>query len=152
MGITAFKALYNMSDAWVYLTNLENARSYYCPPARPGQTTRTSLDEWIPWCTSQQDFDNLHYIEMCMKLPNGTSRCYVIWQGNESDGDFVRYSDDGYYHKKAHPVPGVYQIDGDRIIIVKGDYFFEVYKATLASLDPAGKAEDALASLSIATA
>jgi hypothetical protein len=57
-----------------------------------GQTAAPNppVGVWIPWCDTEQDFRDNHYIEVAVGATGG--RVY-IWQHRDAvDGDFVRFS------------------------------------------------------------
>jgi hypothetical protein len=127
MGVTAFKSLSNFSGQTVTIINAESGsqRDILANTAR-------GFDYWVPWCTRQGDFPR-HHIEL--EVPKGTKR-YWIWQSQDADGDFVRYSEDGQYHgrddglsnggRAGTHVPGFAGVDGNRLIVVDATGRFEV--------------------------
>ncbi len=136
MGVTAFKSLTNFTSVEVLIRDKENGSTRTISPA-----DAAGFDYWIPWCTSQSEFPR-HHIEI--EVPAGTLR-FFIWQSADADGDFVRFSTDNQYHGRndgltgtaGEHVPGVAEVDGNRLIIVRPNpttdeanpYAFEVQKS-----------------------
>ena len=111
MGITAIKHITNNSSQPVYVHNHEN------PPnsvtINPNNTA--TIDIWIPWCTSQSDWQWNHYLSL--EQPGASRTLCWIWQQD----NFVRYSTDGQFHGQGAHVPGVAQIDADRFLTINPD-------------------------------
>ncbi len=128
MGVTAFKSLSNFSGQPVRIMDTENGSSRVIQANSAG-----GFDYWSPWCTSQGDFSR-HHIEL--EVPQGTVQ-FCIWQSADQDGDFVRFSTDRQYHGRndgltGQPgthVPGVANVDGNRLLIVHTDGTFEVQQS-----------------------
>jgi hypothetical protein len=83
---------------------------------------------WIPWCTSQADFQADHFIEIGNWTQVGNLlnpvREYIIWQHDRGtwwgkDGDHIRFSTDGQWHDmNENWIGGVSAVDGDRNLTV----------------------------------
>ncbi|MBO0793468.1 MAG: hypothetical protein J2P36_21315, partial [Ktedonobacteraceae bacterium] len=54
----------------------------------------------IPWCDSQSDFNNNHFITVTVTTLTGPT--YFVWQTKKSDGDHIRCSTTGYQSPGAH--------------------------------------------------
>jgi len=123
MGITAIKGLINNSNAPVTLQDYENpsagGNNITVPSPPPGALGPCYM--WIPWCTSQNDFNHNHYI---MLIGAELGATYYIWQ----DGDFVRYSREPAYTPNGPHVPGYAPVNGDRIVSVnpQGLFFYQI--------------------------
>ena len=87
-----------------------------CPPGKS-----TILDWNIPWATSDWDFGLRNII---LEIPTGTEK-YWIYQGADRDGDFVRYLTNKTFIQMGPVVPGVHDVNGDRVIMVNEDGSFE---------------------------
>jgi len=107
VGITGIKQLINNFSQQITMTDLENSSlaPVVVGPTRSGgnsQVTTTSqqpCDMWVPWCTSQSDYDKGHHY-ISLEVPGVAT--YSIWQAAQSDGDFVRYSTGGYQNPGNH--------------------------------------------------
>jgi len=111
MGITAIKHITNNSSQAVFIHNHENPSNSVT--INPNSTA--TIDIWIPWCTSQSDWQWNHYLSV--EQPNASSTLCWIWQQD----NFVRYSTDGQFHDQGTHVPGVAQIDADRLLTINPD-------------------------------
>src|SRR6266849_3709901 len=111
MGITAIKHITNNSSQPVYIHNHENPSNSVT--INPNNTA--TIDIWIPWCTSQSDWQWNHYLSV--EQPNAPRTLCWIWQQD----NFVRYSTDGQFHDQGTYVPGVAQIDADRLLTINPD-------------------------------
>lgn len=111
MGVTAIKHITNNSPQTVFIHNHENPSNSVT--INPNSTA--TIDIWIPWCTSQSDWQWNHYLSV--ELPNTSRTLYWIWQQD----NFVRYSTDGQFHDQGTHVPGVAQIDADRLLTINSD-------------------------------
>src|SRR5579884_3756994 len=111
MGITAIKHITNTAAQPVYLRNHEN------PPNSatvvPNSTGNTNI--WIPWCSSQSDWQNNHYLSI--EQPDGGRTLCWIWQQD----DYVRFCTDGQFHNQGQPIPGVAYINADRSLTINTD-------------------------------
>jgi hypothetical protein len=105
MGVTAIKSVKNQASSDVRLRNYEHPSDGVTVPAFGS----SDVNMWIPWCTNDADF-GAHHVEIAI----GDHRIYYIWQ----EGDFVRYSADGYYHHDAQHVPGASGVNGDRLVTI----------------------------------
>ncbi len=120
MGVTAFVRMINFSDSYVYFNNVENGRNYWLRPRSGKYVYYTAMNEWVPWCDSQRDFDNGHRILLTIQ-----NQSNAIWQSREADGDFLRYSANGHYRKGAPRIPGDSGVDGNREIQILENYSFK---------------------------
>jgi hypothetical protein len=115
MGVTTIKAIVNMSpDIIVHLVEVgRNAPQQYPagvsvdhPPlfgkiARPMDVTGEMAIR-VPWCTSQEDFDNLHLVVQFIDPSSGalgyrSFADFSIWQQERGGADLVRLTDDGTF-------------------------------------------------------
>jgi len=125
MGWTNVKSLQNDTDHEI-LAHLNDVdpppiwitvdKKVVCPPGKS-----TVLDWNLPWVTSSMDFGVRHIV---LEIPTGTEK-YWIYQGEDRDGDFVRYLTNRTFIQMAPVVPGVHDVNGDRVIMVKTDGSFE---------------------------
>ncbi|MBO0781114.1 MAG: hypothetical protein J2P37_20030 [Ktedonobacteraceae bacterium] len=69
----------------------------------------------IPWCDSQSDFNNNHFITVTVTTLTGPT--YFVWQTKKSDGDHIRCSTTGYQSPGAH-IAYYSNVEGDRCLIV----------------------------------
>lgn len=112
MGITAIKHIINNSSQTVLIHNHENtANSVTIYP-----NNCATIDIWIPWCASQGDWQNNHYLSL--ELPDTASTLCWIWQQD----NFVRFCTDGQFHNQGTSVPGTAQIDADRLLTINPDH------------------------------
>jgi hypothetical protein len=112
MGVTAIKHFMNESGANVNVINAERGHEWDLAPDPHPQ----NAEIWIPWCTSQVDFDWNHYMVITTH-----SRTYWIWQSNEGGQDRVRYNHEGRWKPRAPGVPGHSGVNGDRMVRVLSD-------------------------------
>jgi len=108
MGVTAIKHFDNDSAGVVVVRNVERAQSW---EINPGATL--GVDIWIPWCVSQVDFDNNHYLMIEFSQP---ARTYWVWQSNEAWKDLVRCNTEGKWKPEASPVWGISYVNGNRSV------------------------------------
>jgi hypothetical protein len=113
MGITAIKQFNNQSADTVIVRNVERAQFWELSRGLP-----RAVDIWIPWCVSQVDFNNNHYMMIEFRQP---VRTYWIWQSNEGDLDRVRYTPEGRWKPGAASVPGYAYVDGNRSVELRKD-------------------------------
>ena len=121
MGVTAIKRFDNKSVGTVIVRNVERGQNF---EISAGKTA--AIDIWIPWCVSQVDFDNNHYMMIEFRQP---ARTYWIWQGAEGIVDRVRYNTEGKWKPGGSFVPGESNVDGNRSVELRKDgtiYFSSV--------------------------
>ena len=125
--ITTVKRIVNSTNDWLYIQNHENPNNsghfIVLPPGTSGAVVM-----WIPWCTSQADFQADHFIEIGNWTQVGNLlnpvREYIIWQHDRGtwwgkDGDHVRFSTDGQWHDmNGNWIGGVSNVDGGRNLTV----------------------------------
>lgn len=123
MAVTAIKSIRNDVDAVYAVKNNEHpsdtggeGKALEIPP---GVVVPCSM--WIPWCGSQGDFDDNHFIIMSPVALDVEPVVFIIWQ----DGDYVRYSKDGLFHPNGNLVQGNNTVGGDRAIQIVGPNMFE---------------------------
>jgi hypothetical protein len=117
MAITALKRIENRSNFTAKVRDLENANvKGHDVPVEPGRDLE--VDMWIPWAAKQGDFGG-HHLEVDY---DGAAR-FCIWQANNADGDFVRFSTDSDWHDQGAHVNGVPEVDGDRTMVLFDDRF-----------------------------
>jgi hypothetical protein len=122
MGITAIKSFNNKTTGIVNVRNVERSQEWLVDAGK-----NLGVDIWIPWCVSQVDFDNNHY--MMIIVQQYRNRTYWIWQSNEGDGDHVRYNTQGSWKPEAAWVDGFSGVNGDRAVEIRGDgslYFLKL--------------------------
>jgi hypothetical protein len=113
MGVTAIKSITNTHANLTYrVKNRENSNDPELTIA-PGQVTPCNM--WIPWCTSEKDFDN-HHIQI-LEVSAGLVQPIAIWQ----DGDYVRYSKEGVFQPNGNLVLGASYVNGDRSVVISGE-------------------------------
>lgn len=120
MGVTAIKSISNRhATELYYVSNLEHPADTggegKTLQIQPGETKACNM--WIPWCTSQNDFDNNHRIIIVPLAFDVIPVTFTIWQ----DGDYVRYSKDGLFHENGDFVPGNCTVNGDRSVDIIGN-------------------------------
>ncbi|MBW4619335.1 MAG: hypothetical protein KME17_08250 [Cyanosarcina radialis HA8281-LM2] len=96
--ITGLQVVTNLYRSTVNFTNTEysgNDRTI------PSQNSEAVGNAWIPWCDRADDFAG-HHMEI---QSEDKSLTYYIWQHLDTDGDFVRYSTDGF-ETPGKPIPG----------------------------------------------
>lgn len=131
MAITAIKRLYNERErVTILVENKEN-------PGKVGNRVPLGFsysasgfadcDIWIPWCATEDDFLNGHFIEVSVYGPpvllqppdiwgNGPLLAtYRVWQAAHADGDFVRFSAGLNGVVPSYVVPGQ-TLDGDATV------------------------------------
>jgi len=112
-GITTIVGIENRSSGSIDVVSQENPGSGV--RVQIGQTVPARIN--IPWCTSQGDFEGGHYIRMDGP-PGGF---YYLWQSNENWQDRVRFADKPWWKPGATPVPGVSEVNGERILVINAD-------------------------------
>ena len=120
MGVTAIKYFKNFGNESVTVYNRENHRTYLEIP--PGQSR--SMDEYVPFCTNQGDFDNQHFIEVRQNRKGAEDLVYSIWQRDVSGDDRVRFAGNAEVPVWTDPgerVPGVSMVDGNRVLFWQSD-------------------------------
>jgi hypothetical protein len=85
-------------------------------PVAAGQSI--SWRKPVPWCTSQGDWENKHYIRVKVENP---ARVYYVWQSNENWVDRIRFFDQPWWKPQATPVAGASTVDGNRTLEVNAD-------------------------------
>lgn len=139
MATTAIICLVNLTPSTLTLRNRER-KGWDCNTTFARSSTTAWKDRnagadsyaccnmWVPWCTSQGDFDGgrVISIERHVPLDRPDDEGEVlgwIWQGNQADGDLVRHSRSGY-EQPGRPIPGAARVSGDRDcgLTVKADY------------------------------
>ena len=98
MGITTIVSFTNMSKFGPVQLSTTEDPAWACHTSSAGAGITRGRDDSgqccnmrVPWCTSASEFPR-HHIE----LRGGDGQVYDIWQENQADGDFVRYSTGGY--------------------------------------------------------
>lgn len=119
-NVTAIKRFTNHTPGLADILNVEHAQRMTCSP---GQTL--DFDIWIPWCTSQVDFDHNHYLSIRLTNPAIT---YYIWQSNDDGSDVVRFSTEARWMAGASVVDGAAWVGNDRTvdILANGSLRFSV--------------------------
>ena len=119
MAVTAIRSIRNSSESEPYFArNHENQND----TGGPGKSLEINSGEvvqcnmWVPWCATQEDFDNRHKISIVPLAFNEIPVTFTIGQ----QGDYVRYSKDGLFHDEGEPVPGNNTVGGDRAIQIVG--------------------------------
>lgn len=107
--VTAITYAINNSTDVVHLIDYENPdhtgnNATLNSGARLGPPT---VNMWIPWCTSQNDFASGKYIEATIA---GSGDVYYIWQ----QGTFVRYMDKKEWRDDGPKIPGNPDVGGNR--------------------------------------
>ena len=140
MGVTSIRAVTNMSGSAILFWNQERFNLWHQRFSVDPQQTRTQIertdngnvvevkdvDVWIPWCTSRDEYQRQRFITIQVDLRQAT---FCIWQCNDRDGDYIRFSTDCRYHgvndgvggTPALRVPGASEVDGNRRIEIKAD-------------------------------
>ena len=101
MGITTIKRIENRSRSAVKILH----RDVNTKPRgvniliEPGGNI--AADIWIPWAPTANDFSLQH-----LQIVEAGITKYWIWQANNADGDFIRYSMDGQWHDQGDKVYG----------------------------------------------
>src|SRR4051812_14831306 len=119
MAVTAIRSVRNKVPGEQYsIRNQENpndtggkGKSLDVPPNQV-----VSCNMWIPWCVNQNDFNNHHKIIIVPLAFNTIPITFNVWQ----EGDYVRYSRDGLFHKNGDLVPGNSTVGGDRSVEIIG--------------------------------
>jgi hypothetical protein len=122
MGVTAIKHIDNDSEFNIDIKNKERGQ-HFLVHAHSTAGGNLDVDIWIPWCTSQVDFNNNHYI-MVTKLDKVTEQpvgTYWVWQNNENSRDRVRFNTEGKWKQYASSVPGDASVDGNRSLEILSD-------------------------------
>jgi hypothetical protein len=119
MAVTTIKWVVNKSNVWVYYQSHQDTDQWLVmPPNRVLRTDRPwSVSTNIPWCASQSDFNNHHYLEIGgWNAAGGSVPGFYIWQHDRwfKDGDRVRYSTSGWVDIDNNWVPGGETVGGDR--------------------------------------
>ncbi|GHO68393.1 hypothetical protein KSC_072850 [Ktedonobacter sp. SOSP1-52] len=109
MGVTAIKRIVNNYSSGITV-GVKDHENNSLPVIALGAGI-ADCDMWIPWCTSQADFDAGHYIS----ITGGETNLY-LWQEARADGDFVRFSTSGY--TSCAPVLHYANVNGDRVLIL----------------------------------
>ncbi len=115
MGVTAITYAINYSKEVVHLIDYENPNhlgnnATLNPDTQLGPPT---VNMWIPWCTSKNDFNNGKYIEIII----GSKETYFIWQ----QGDFVRYGTKKEWKKDGTEIPGLPNVNGNRTLQINAN-------------------------------
>jgi hypothetical protein len=120
MAVTAIRSIRNRvtGGAEYHVRNQENPNDTggrgHDLTVRSGQVIQCNM--WIPWCVSQNDFDNHHKILIVPTAFQTIPAFFSIWQ----QGDYVRYSRDGLFHANGDLVPGNSTAGGDRSVDIVG--------------------------------
>jgi hypothetical protein len=120
--ITSIRQINNLAAFEVLVWKRENDQSVRL---RPNEGIGT--DMWIPWCSSQSDFDQNHCIliqkpEVVAINPDGTITrtpavtFFTLWQKDNK----VCVSLDGQWHSDCDGTPGTSTTGGDRRLRVHG--------------------------------
>lgn len=117
MGVTAIKQIVNQTNGTADITNYENTRTNQTVPAGAS----VACDIWIPWCTSQADFEHNHYLKVVAGL-----RTTWVWQNKDHSGDQVRASPEGRFQINQTPIEGDSGVDGNRILYIRGSGLLEM--------------------------
>jgi hypothetical protein len=122
---THLRLFWNCTDPtkYVILTNMEpNPDDVISSWGNP--SCRNKGVGWnIPWCRNHDDFRNEHFIKVAMWMNDVQGyKIWVIYQSNESDGDWVRYRDQYGWYPKARKIPGCARVGGDRTIVFDQSY------------------------------
>jgi hypothetical protein len=117
MGVTAIKRIVNQTGDTVHLTNHENPGTNKTIDPR----ATVACDVWIPWCTSQADFDHNHYLTVA-----AGSRTTWMWQSSEASGDRVRVSPVGMFQANQTPIDGDASVNGNRTLYIRPYGFLEM--------------------------
>jgi hypothetical protein len=117
MAVTAIKGFKNYTEATVTVTNAERNDDRTVG----GNGGTLAFDIWIPWCTSQSDFNWNHYMTIDIPVPRYK---YWIWQHDVGGDDRVRQSQNGWQYA-APPVSGISSTGGDRYVIIYGNGLVE---------------------------
>jgi len=99
----------------------------------PGESL--DVDMWVPWVFSAGDLSK-HNIALTL---NGVNR-WMLWQSNQSDGDYVRMTTDATWSDPAPKVNGTDQVGGDRALVVLDDSI-ELMSATRRPTPPPGEGD-----------
>jgi len=118
VAVTAIRSIRNSNGDSYFVKNNENPNDTGGPGkslgVASGQTVPCNM--WIPWCTSEADFEGGHFIIMSPVAFNEVPVVFVIWQ----EGDYVRYSKDGLFHPNGDLVPGHASVGGDHDVQIVG--------------------------------
>jgi hypothetical protein len=117
MAVTAIKGFKNYTRETVTIRNVERNEKRYVG----GNGGTLAFDIWIPWCTSQSDFDWNHYMTIDIPAPQ---RKDWIWQHDIGGDDRVRQSQNGW-QDEAPPVHGISTTGGDRYVIIYENGYVE---------------------------
>lgn len=117
MAITAIKRIENRSSVTAKVRDLENSGVLgHNVPVLPG--TDLEVDMWVPWSPAQGDFQGHHVAVDFASLVR-----FSVWQVNNADGDFVRFSTDHSWHYQGARVNGITEVGGDRTMVLFDDRF-----------------------------
>src|SRR5690349_6187001 len=113
MAVTAIKRVENRSSRPVAVFDIENANV----PGNgrviePGDWWGR-FDMWVPWAARERDFAHHH-----LRVDLDGTPSFWLWQADTDDGDFIRYSTDGAWHRPGDHVPGAAIVGGDRTLLV----------------------------------
>ena len=127
MGVTSIRKVINNSTDTVRIDDHENSNASVV--VGPRQTIDQDVcNIWIPWCTSEGEFNGGHFLVLTGTSPDTAVRPWWIWQQWQpwwtgGDGsDRVRCSRDGRFHNvKFNWVPGDSRVNGDREVVINED-------------------------------
>ena len=125
MAITNIKRIINTSRAFFVVSNHHNPSDTNDPSSQVAPDGFFIHDMWVPWCSSQNDFNAGQFISITSgKTNNPGAFSFTIWQHNcpHLDGDQVRFSTDGAFHdcSERNQVPNESVAGGDRFVTISG--------------------------------
>jgi len=94
---TGINAIVNKTDGNIKVFNKEH-------PGSPGSGMLVipggylDVQMVVPWANGQNDFNGNHFLE----IDGDNGLLYAVWQSNNNDGDWVRYSSDGMWHDQGN--------------------------------------------------
>jgi len=118
MGVTAIKQIINQTSGTASVFNHENTGTN---KENIPAGAAVACDMWIPWCTSQADFDYNHYLRVV-----AGSRTTWIWQNKDNSGDRVRVSPEGRFQNNQTPIDGDATVNGNRILYIRASGLLEM--------------------------
>jgi hypothetical protein len=129
MGVTAVTYINNQSAHPVQISNKEQN---YDLRIDPNTGVGWTFNNFIPWCWSPDYWPKAH-----IEVKVGQKQNFFIWQCNDRDGDHVRFSTADEYRginaahdtNPAAPVPGISEVNGNRVLVVKPDGSFALVRA-----------------------
>jgi hypothetical protein len=141
MGVTAIRRIRNESRSRFEIQTLESGR-----PITIYQTASSPVDIWIPWATTEDQWDGHRIMAAAYRrYTDGTRvywRRYAIWQGIQDDrvdrvrctygeptvvnGALVREAPFPQYANPGPVIPGVSRVNGGRVLYVRADLSIEL--------------------------